>query len=243
MREGVNFRAVCRERGKLVPGTLREGHNVFTNYGAQWLNYLSTWKTIAGTDTEHTGWRLSQMSLGSGTQLENQNAIRMVTPLLIGNYLPSYYWHPIGTFSFPTVSSVMVSLEYIHPWFTVPNPVVREAGLTIGRNPLQGGAAASIAASVAGVTTVTGLTGLCPIHEEQLFRTTSGAHVGSYRVVRVLSETSLEISSALWGAPETGVSWTFSVRSSLLPVVAYKTFGALLLLPEFRLEIDWQLKF
>jgi hypothetical protein len=251
MREGVNFRALCRERGKIVPGTLREGHNVFTTYGEKWLTYLMSWKTIADPDVDplpaeaaHTDWRLRYMGIGSGTQLENKNVLRLVTPLAMPGIAAGAYWKPIIAMSFPTVSSVMAYTSFTVSLFTPSIPkIISEAGLTVGQSPLMGGTGASIAASVGSVTTVTGLSGLTPIHEEQPFRATTGAHPGNYRVIRVLSPTSLEISSALWGSPETGVTWQFSERSSLVPVVAYKSFEGLVLIAEYTMQIYWQLKF
>jgi len=45
-----NFRVVCRERGKIVPGTLREGHNVWTLTGREYDALLKSYEGY-GPDT------------------------------------------------------------------------------------------------------------------------------------------------------------------------------------------------
>lgn len=71
-----------RERGKLVPGSRREGHNVFTSSGRNILSKLIAWQTIGATDIPYTHKRMRWMGLGEGSQLEAVNVATLASPLL-----------------------------------------------------------------------------------------------------------------------------------------------------------------
>jgi len=78
-----------RERGKLVPGSRREGHNVFTSTGRNILSRLIAWQSIGSVDVPYTHKRMRWMAVGSGTQLEAVNVSSLNNPLpaLGANYL------------------------------------------------------------------------------------------------------------------------------------------------------------
>lgn len=80
----ANFRAFLSEEGVLVPGSAREGHNVITDYGKQWLTQLVAWESITGTfdDIAYSDLRLRWVSIGTGLQLEHPSLSAMVSPLL-----------------------------------------------------------------------------------------------------------------------------------------------------------------
>ena len=42
-----NFRALLRRKGEVVPGSIREGHNVFTDLGRAWMSRLVAWSQVA----------------------------------------------------------------------------------------------------------------------------------------------------------------------------------------------------
>ena len=46
----ANMWLCMRERGKLVPGSIRDGHNAFTVTGKNWLSKLVAWSTVGPTD-------------------------------------------------------------------------------------------------------------------------------------------------------------------------------------------------
>jgi len=75
-----NFRVVCRERGKIVPGTLREGHNVWTLTGREYDALLKSYEGY-GPDTAFRNDRIRYIGFGSGTQPEVATVTSLVTPI------------------------------------------------------------------------------------------------------------------------------------------------------------------
>lgn len=98
-----NFRAFLIERGKKVAGSFREGHNVFTTTGRNWLSRLVAWSAIGGTDVPFTERRVRWIGVGSGSQLESANVTSLLQPLLIS---PTNYLRPINSVEFPSSTSV-----------------------------------------------------------------------------------------------------------------------------------------
>jgi len=72
---------VCRERGKIVPGTLRSEHNVWTNTGREYLALLMSMQSIEGVPTPYRSDRVSYVGAGSGTQLEDPGVVALAVPL------------------------------------------------------------------------------------------------------------------------------------------------------------------
>lgn len=261
MREGCNVKMLLRERGKIAPGSLREGHNVFTTFGRRWLNGLISWRyldlinAIPGPDTPYAGhiYRVRWAAVGSGTQPEIKSALRLVTPL-VANVSPSTtYWRTPSLWSFPLNTSVRFNFSFPETDYS-GSVKIQEAGLALGQAPALGGAGASIAISSGGMTIVTGLTGLLAPMEEDYLRIVDGAHPGYYRINRIfppaspdLTATTVEIESALWLSTETGRSWSVSGNTVFglpgLPLISYKTFEPFVKTPDFALEVQWDLKF
>jgi hypothetical protein len=104
-----NVMILMRERGKIVPGSVREGHNVFTTNGKNWLTKLMAWQAIAGTDVAYTNRRVRWMGLGSGAQLESPSVTQLVTPVLA---TATDYLRPIQSVEFPTSASVRFIKEF-----------------------------------------------------------------------------------------------------------------------------------
>lgn len=72
-------RALCRERGKIVPGTLREGHNIWTNTGREYLAMLMSIET--GPTTAYRNDRISYIGVGTGATVEDVGVLSLVTPV------------------------------------------------------------------------------------------------------------------------------------------------------------------
>lgn len=70
---------LMRERGKIVPGSHREGHNIWTNTGRE---YLALLMSIASAPS--TGFRADHMAyigVGTGAQIEDAGVLRLITPV------------------------------------------------------------------------------------------------------------------------------------------------------------------
>lgn len=134
---GVNFHACLRERGKVVPGSLREGHNVFTNTGNDWIAHLVVWDAIGAPDVPVTSRRLRYMGLGTGTQFEDASVTALATPkeLATGVYLGDINGH-----AFPAPKEVRVFREFTHTEISInPSDVIpiTEAGLFVDVFPVS----------------------------------------------------------------------------------------------------------
>jgi hypothetical protein len=77
------FSAVCRERGKLVPGTRRAGSNVWTLTGREYLARLMSY-AIYGTgvtpDTPSRNDRIRYIGMGTGTTPEVSTVTKLIAP-------------------------------------------------------------------------------------------------------------------------------------------------------------------
>lgn len=80
-------RALCRERGKIVPGTLREGHNIWTNTGREFLALLMSLET--GPSTPFRSDRVAYIGVGVGATIEDAGVLRLVSPVayVAGSFL------------------------------------------------------------------------------------------------------------------------------------------------------------
>lgn len=134
---GVNFRLVMRdELGRVVPGTERVGHNVFTADGRDLLTSLVAWSLIGTPDTAHTQRRARYIGVGGGVQPEDQWVVSLVVPLQVtgGVYLKTL--DPALTI-FPTETSVTLKTVFATTDITyvAPAVVVSEAGLYFDVSP------------------------------------------------------------------------------------------------------------
>jgi hypothetical protein len=135
----ANMFVHMRERGKVVPWSRREGHNVFTLTGKNWLTKLIAWNSIAdpstGNDFPYTNRRVRWIGVGSGAQLEVQTVSALVNPVLstgAGEYIV-----PLDSATFVTSTSVRFSREFASNEISITGvPVsVSEAGLFADVNP------------------------------------------------------------------------------------------------------------
>lgn len=82
-------------QGRRVSGSLRRGHNVLTDYGANWLAELASWGVIGENpdlDSPVREDRVRWLMLGSGYQLEVAGVTRLVNPFTI---LPAQYLYAL----------------------------------------------------------------------------------------------------------------------------------------------------
>ena len=133
-----NFELLMRSRGKLVPGSRREGHNIFTVTGRNFLAKLVSWSSIGATDVPFTQRRVRWMGLGIGTQLESPTVTSLAQATLT---TPTAYLRPIQTAEFPTSSSVRFITEFSTYEITLSTvPVtVTEAGMFADVSPAKPG--------------------------------------------------------------------------------------------------------
>lgn len=70
-----------RERGKIVPGSRRDGHNIWTNTGREYLALLMS--IASGSVTAGTPFRndsVGYIGVGTGAVLEDVNVLNLVAP-------------------------------------------------------------------------------------------------------------------------------------------------------------------
>lgn len=71
---------VClRERGKIVPGSVREGHNIWTNTGREYLALLMSIETAPTTAFRND--RIAYIGVGTGSTVEDVGVLNLVTPV------------------------------------------------------------------------------------------------------------------------------------------------------------------
>jgi hypothetical protein len=140
----ANLWMCLRERGKIVPGSLREGHNVFTIAGRNWLSKLCGWRVIASTDEPYTERRVRWIGVGTGGLLEVTTVSALNVPTLATT---TQYIVPVQSAEFPSSTSVRFIKEFGTSEITpTGTPVtVTEAGLFVDVNPAAGSPTEDIA--------------------------------------------------------------------------------------------------
>lgn len=69
---------VMRERGKIVPGSFREGHNIWTNTGREYLAMLMSINTGPSSfRSDH----IAYIGMGTGAQVEEAGVLGLVNPI------------------------------------------------------------------------------------------------------------------------------------------------------------------
>lgn len=72
-------KTLMRERGKIVPGSLREGHNIWTNTGREYLAMLMSLETAPTTSFRND--RIAYIGVGIGSQIEDASVTSLVQPV------------------------------------------------------------------------------------------------------------------------------------------------------------------
>lgn len=78
---------IARQRGKKVPGLCRNGHNVWTNSGREFLALLMSIETPPATAFRND--RVAYIGVGMGGQPEEPGVVNLVQPVeyIVGEYL------------------------------------------------------------------------------------------------------------------------------------------------------------
>ncbi len=106
------FSMVARERGKIVPRSRREGKNVWTLTGREYLARLMSYSAYGTPDTPNRNDRIRYIGFGTGTTPEVSTVASLVTPMeynLASDFLAEL---AIPTFPFQTASSFGTSVRY-----------------------------------------------------------------------------------------------------------------------------------
>ena len=94
---------------RVVRGTRREGHNVCTTVGREWLSRLMTYQTQAvlpSQDVAERDDRIRYIGVGAGVQDEVPGVTGLVTPL---KYRDNDFLAEVSSHDFPLTSSVSSS--------------------------------------------------------------------------------------------------------------------------------------
>lgn len=140
------FSAVCRERGKLVFGTRREGKNIWTLTGREFLSQLMSY-SFYGSSAHGSGSpnpdlparddRIRYFGFGTGTQPEVDSVSALVSPIAFdggGDFLAqvSVPTYPLA----PTLTTVEYSRTYSELELSFGGTVnLTEAGLFTDGSP------------------------------------------------------------------------------------------------------------
>jgi hypothetical protein len=130
-------KTLCRERGKIVHGSHREGHNIWTNTGREYLALLMTIMNNDGGFYRRD--QIAYIGVGSGAQLEDAGVTALASPL---RYTGSTFLAPLlhSATSFPllpTRTSVRYSRTFGETEITVPGEpsiLISELGLFTNGN-------------------------------------------------------------------------------------------------------------
>ena len=126
---------VMRERGKIVPGTRREGKNVWTNSGREHLPLLMSYQAVG---TPFRNDRMAYIGVGTGAYVEDAGVIRLANPI---EYIPGTFLAPLDippTFPLtPTRTTVRYHRIFAESEITtVPGQVnISEMGMFTDGNP------------------------------------------------------------------------------------------------------------
>ena len=127
------------ERGKYVTGSLREGHNVFTTTGRDWLAHLCAWQSLGTPDIPFTQRRVRWCAVGTGSQPEVVGVTQLAvpTPATHGIYLSA-----VQTADFPAIQQVTFYKEFAEAEISLPDDglavvPVTEAGLFVDVFPVS----------------------------------------------------------------------------------------------------------
>jgi hypothetical protein len=128
---------LMRERGKIVPGSHREGSNVWTNTGREYLAQAMSLKTAPTTAFRSD--LVTHIGVGTGASVEEPGVTQLAVPKAydIGLYLA-----PLDTPTFPlapTLTTVRFHRTYSETEITIDTTeeMVSEAGLFTNGSPTQ----------------------------------------------------------------------------------------------------------
>jgi hypothetical protein len=129
---------VCRERGKIVPGTRRFGHNIWTLTGREHLAQLQSYSSYGPPVVAARADRIRYMGFGTGSFAEVSSVTRLDTPIA---YLGTEYLAQVSLPTYPlspTRTTVRYSRTFSETELSIIGTVVlTEAGLFTDGDPAQ----------------------------------------------------------------------------------------------------------
>jgi hypothetical protein len=138
------FSAVCRERGKIVPGTHRSGKNIWTLTGREYLARLMSYSAygVLVADTPARNDRIRYIGFGIGVTPEVPGVSRLVSPIaydassgglfLAELAIPTYPFQTTGSYG----TSVRYTREFSETELSISTTVtLTEAGLFTDGSP------------------------------------------------------------------------------------------------------------
>lgn len=99
---------VMRERGKIVKGSHREGRNIWTNTGREYLALHQSLDPTALTPTPYRVDNVAYIGVGTGSQVEGTSVLNLVTPVA---YAGGTFLAALDPPSFP-LTPVRTTVEY-----------------------------------------------------------------------------------------------------------------------------------
>lgn len=129
---------VMRERGKIVAGTHRDGHNVWTNTGREYVTQRMTPQLPGAPSTPYRSDMVSYFAVGKGSQLEEPRVLRLQDPL---EYAAGLFLASIQGADFPLYpvrTNVRYQRTFIEPEISTQvgsTVLVSELGLFTNGNP------------------------------------------------------------------------------------------------------------
>jgi hypothetical protein len=138
-----NFVAFLTDGRKVVPGSVRQGHNIMTVAGRRWLSQVIAWSAISDTvaDTPLNNKRVRWFGVGTGSHIVQPGIEALDVPAAV-NGTPDYiklasvapvYPHT----SRPVRSSVVFTCSFAAA--ELPgDPTISEAGLFVDLNDTAG---------------------------------------------------------------------------------------------------------
>lgn len=137
------FSVICRERGKIVPGSLREGKNIWTLTGREFLARLMSYSSYAPLTAARND-RIRYIGFGIGTTPEVSSVSKLVSPVaytssggdkfLADLAIPTYPFQTAGSFG----TSVRYTREFSELELSISSSILlTEAGLFTDGSPVS----------------------------------------------------------------------------------------------------------
>jgi hypothetical protein len=135
------FSCVCRERGKVVPGTRREGHNIWTLAGSEYLARMISYSAYTPLTAARSD-RIRYIGFGVGYTTEVASVSRLNDPISYDSVsgglflaevnIPTYPYETVGSYGTSVRYTREFSEEELSPATAV---VLQEAGLFTDGSP------------------------------------------------------------------------------------------------------------
>ena len=143
--------AYCRERGKIVPGSRREGWNIWANAGRELIPQRLS--IMTAPDVTFRNDNIAYIGVGTGSQVEDVNVTSLVTPIA---YTAATFMAPLVVPPTFPLSPLKTTVQYSYTFAedeitTSPGTIaITELGLFTDGNPLAGYAPGTRDTSLAG---------------------------------------------------------------------------------------------